>query len=357
MTVASPGHVARTAPAPAAYFADVASRWERAAVAAGGAISRDFRVGGLHLRMRFAGPALVQRLAPAIAHLTIDGAGTPDLLLDAWDSATTGVGMADPPWIESELRVNGEIGSFIDQGWYAHYNVWHSALTLLDGSRRRAIYWIGVADDVPDHETASPLFTLFHNWLNPNGLALVHCAAVGLPHGAALLVGVNGAGKSNTSLACLDSPLRHLGDDRALVGAVPEPTVFSLYSTAKSTPADIEHHPHLARLRERVGYLQNGKALYFLNDLFPGKPLERAPLRALLMPRVVGGVETTLAPANPAEGLRILAAETSLRWPRSGRHTLAILSRLFREVPCYTLRLGTDRRRIPPVIQDLLMRG
>ena len=109
MTVASPGHVARTAPAPAAYFADVASRWERAAVAAGGAISRDFRVGGLHLRMRFAGPALVQRLAPAIAHLTIDGAGTPDLLLDAWDSATTGVGMADPPWIESELRVNGEI--------------------------------------------------------------------------------------------------------------------------------------------------------------------------------------------------------------------------------------------------------
>lgn len=356
MTAASPGHAAATAPSPAAYFVDVASRWESAAAAAGGAIVLDFRVGGQHLRMRFAGPALVQRLAPAIAHLTIDDEGTPDLILDAWDSATTGVAMADPPWVESELRVNGEIGSFIDQGWYAHYNVWHSALTLLDAARRRAIYWIGAADDVPDHETASPLFTLFHNWLSPHGLALVHCAAIGLPHAAALLVGVNGAGKSNTSLACLDSPVRHLGDDRALVGVSPEPTVFSLYCTAKSTPADIDHHPHLARLRGRVGYLRNGKALYFLNELFPGKTLERAPLRALLMPRVVGGVETTLAPANPAEGLRTLAAETSLRWPRSGHRTLAILSRLFREVPCYTLRLGTDRQRIPSVIHDLLMR-
>lgn len=320
-------------------------------------MERCFRIGGRVLCFHFSGPALVSRLTPALEHLAVPPQPHVDLHIAAWDSASTATPMLPPPWQSEELRVCGEIQSFIDAGCYTHYNVYHNALTLIDQKNRRAVYWIKEAEAVPDHETASPLFALFHAWMSVHGLHHVHAGAVGLPEGGVLLVGNCGSGKSSTALACLDSPLRFAGDDRCLLAAGPTPTVHSLYSTAKTHPQDIDRFSFISAIREELSYLQNGKALYFLERLFPGKMASHFPLQAILMPRVTGLPDTTLQPGSAAAGLLTLAPYTAIHWPSAGPKTFQTLAKVFKRVPCYQLNVGTDIEQIPAVILDLLKKG
>ncbi|MCH8245127.1 MAG: hypothetical protein IH951_01820 [Bacteroidetes bacterium] len=317
-------------------------------------IERYYEIRGHLIRFRFSGTALVPRLTPALAHLSVPPAQRVDLSVSLWDSVSTGVSMLPPPWNDDELRVNGEIPSFISAGLYTHYNVYHNALTIFDEKGENGIFWIKNAEDVPDHETASPLFALFHSWLSKRGLVHVHAGAVGLPDGGALLVGDCGSGKSNTGLSCLDSELFYAGDDRCLVGSRPEPFVQSIYSTAKTHPEDIDRFPFLARHREKLSYLENGKLLFFLDVLFPGKMITGFPLRVIIMPRVTGLRDTTVEAGSPARGLLTLAPDTSIRWPSTGPTTFSTLSTLFRTVPCYQLNVGTDISQIPEAILELL---
>jgi hypothetical protein len=339
--------------AAAGYF-DAASEVARRAAGKGARTVLYYGVGGRVVALRFANDALVPRLSPALQHLREPPCADPDLVVDLWDSASTGTSMIPPPWRGDELRVCGEIGSFIEQGCYTHYNVYHNALTMFDESGRRALYWIKDARDVPDHETASPLFALFHAWMSRHSLHHVHAAAVGTESAGVLLVGDNGAGKSNTVLACLDSPLRLLGDDRCLVGLSPEPTVHSVYGTAKTHPGDIDRFPFLAERRSQVRYLESGKALYFIEELSQGKMLAGCPLVAILSLRVTGRRETTVTQGSAAAALMTIAPYTTLRWPSAGARTLRTLSEVFRRVPCYQLHLGTDVAAIPRAILEVL---
>jgi hypothetical protein len=262
--------------------------------------------------------------------------------------------MLRPPWLSEELRVCGEIPSFIAERFYAHYNVYHNALTIFDRGGRKAVYWIRDAKDVPDHETASPLFALFHAWLSRFGGCLVHAAAVGNPEGGVLLVGECGSGKSNTAVACLDSELLFAGDDRCVVEAAPCPRVHSLYSTAKTHARDLQRFPFLTPEHARLRYLQSGKILYMLHDLYPEKLTGGFPLRAILLPRVTGRENTSIVPGPAAEGLKMLAPYAMLRWPSTAQRSFQTLTQLFRHVPCYRLELGTDIRQIPAVILEML---
>ncbi|MBI4747006.1 MAG: serine kinase [Acidobacteria bacterium] len=315
---------------------------------------RFYAIAGFTIQLRFAGPALIRLILPALEHLAVEAVPTPDLTIDLWDSTSTSIGAPPPPWNAGRHFAHGEVKEFCTDRFYTHLDVGPNALSLLDFDRKRAIFWVPDQSAIPDYEVSVPLRTILHIWLSRFGRHIVHAGAVGLPTGGVLLIGHGGAGKSNTALSCLGSELKYLSDDHCLVAAEPEPTVYSVYGTGKLFPEDIAQIPVLASLGDDAPILQTEKALFYLHRHFSHKILTEFPLKALLLLQVTGKVDSRLEPVSGAVGLRALAPGQMMQWPTAGPATFQTIARLCRQLPCYRFELGTDRAQIPRTILELL---
>jgi hypothetical protein len=339
---------------PPAYFEAVEQAFQRAGQAAGGLTQRDYRLGGCRVRLSFAGEALVPYLTPALAHLAQPIAGAPDLAIHLFETASTGSAPPPPPWDYHEFSGSGLIRSFTTDQVFTYFQFGANALSLVDVKRGQALFWIKAASQMPTWEKAAPLKAILALWLNRRGLTLVHSGAVGLPAGGVLLAGAGGSGKSNTALSTLPSALRYAGDDYTLLSLEPEPAVYSLYSTGKTQAADLARLPFLSGSISNPEQLGQEKALYFLNERWPEKMIERFPLRAILLPRLSGERDSRLRPAGPAAGLNALAPSTLNLSPALEQASFKRLVLLFRQVPAYHLDLGSDPAQPSQLILGLL---
>ena len=186
------------------------------------------------MRLRFAGPALVSRLVPALAHVATAPVPDPALTIRLWDSHSTGTTMPRPPWGILEHREQGKIRGFFGDRLYTVFEGGAKFLSVLDVARDRGMYWVRRPEHVESADTGSPLRTLLHLWLREHDVQLVHGGAVGSADGCVLIVGSGGAGKSSAALACLPSELGLLADDYCLMRPGDSPTIFTLYSSAKT---------------------------------------------------------------------------------------------------------------------------
>lgn len=205
----------------------------------------------------------------------------------------------------------------------------------------------------PVHERAAPFRLILQAWLRRRAIQMLHAGAVGLTgHGAVLLAAPSGGGKSNTTLACLDSPLHLLGEDYVAVDGAETPRVWSLYSAAKLAAADLPRFPELP-----AGSIatddRDGKTLLHFGDL-AGRWAEGLPIRAILVLRVVGGSATRIVPAVPGEAVKAMLTSLLMVLPSVRRPLFEFTARLAARVPVYRLELGTDRRQIAEVIRDFL---
>ena len=73
-----------------------------------------------------------------------------------------------------------------------------------------------------------------------------------------------------------------------------------------------------------------------------------------MLPQVTGRPTTSVQSVSPMTALKALAPSTLLQLPGAGQASFQAMARLVRQVPCYTLALGTDLAQIPVVITDLL---
>lgn len=333
------GAASPSASAPETTFDRMADAFRRAARAAGGVEERAFVIGGQRLVLRTAGPAMLPVLAPALAHLVATPVDPAGLEVLAWDSASTGVDLPAPVSSGDESR-----------------HVWQPGvgiLTVLDGSRRRAVVWVASAEDVPSNEVAAPLRTFLHLAFFELGAQFVHAAAVGRADGGLLVVGRSGAGKSTTALACLGSPLRVAGDDYVLATDGPEPRVHSLYSSAKLEPHQLQRFPHLAEAVVNAG-AAGEKPMILLSPRWAGSVSAGFPLRGAVTPRVVGRGSTRARRVGGAALLTALAPSTIFQLPGTGRHTLARIGSLLRHLPCWELELGENVSEIPLALERVL---
>jgi hypothetical protein len=337
-----------------AFLDELDATAERAASASGGWEDHDLRLGDAMVRLRFAGPALVPLLGRALAHTRTAAAKRPSLTVHLWDSASTGAVPPSPPWGLDDYREQGKIRGYFGDGLYSLFQPGSEALSLLDAERGRAWFWIKAADQTTQFERAAPLRTVLHLWMHERGVQLLHAAAVGTPRGCVLLVGNAGAGKSTAALACLGSPpLRILADDYCLVGQGAEPAVGTLYSSAKATEDTLARLPFL-RPMASSSRVRDEKALLFLHEHAPGRLLDTAPLRGIVVPHVAGRPETTVGPASPAAALAAVAPSTMLQLPGSGEATLRRLGEIVRAVPCHRLEVGTDPGGVADALAALL---
>ncbi len=327
--------------------------WHRGASAAGGSVERSFMVAGYPVRLRFAGPALVPRIARALAHLSVANDIEPELTIYLGDAASTGMDLTPFSGLAG--------GTPTKAGWIhlgnrgrARFQPAFNMLNLLDLTLDVGMFWVADARELPYWETSSPLRYIFHWWMGCHARQLVHAGAVGTRAGGVLLVGKAGSGKSTTALLCLESQLEFAGDDYQLISLQPFPFAFSLYNSAKLEPENLERFPHLRPTVANADRMVEEKAIVFISESHPDKVSPGFPVRAVLVPRVTHHRETRVIPTSPASALAALAPSTIFQLRDPGHLALETMAQLLEQVPSFSLELGTDLPEIPGVISRLL---
>lgn len=334
-----------------------------AAAARAPVTDRRLRLGGRPVLLRAVG-AVADRLAPPLAHLEETGMPGPErpvLTIHAWASdgaeRLLSFDRGDAAGAGNEVRYADLTDDRCAMAWPEERLVEGFARGPRgQGTGDEAWWWVPDVDTVPLAELAMPFRPIVHWWSESIGLQMVHAACVGTQeHGAVLLAGVSGSGKSTTALWALRSPtLRFLGDDYVLVdpGAPGSPEAFSLYTTAKIHEPDQSRVPHIRA--EVVGRPQADKLIAFLHGPYGDRIVERLALRAILLPRVSPD-GPVIAPVDAAAALRRLAPSTVLQFPGAdpGR-VLSALARLVRRTPGFDFALGPDPAATPAVIEAFL---
>ena len=310
---------------------------------------RSFRVAGHQILLRFAGPGLISSIAPAFAHLTAAPAGNPELIVDVWDS------VAPPPRPQADPE--SPVGAFYffeDPPARGVFQPGMEALSVVDLGADRAWYWVADPSVLPYWERAAPIRQILHWWMATRGHQQVHGGGVGTPDGSVLLVRKSGSRKSTCSLASLTSELRYAGDDYTMVSLEPRPWLHSLFSSGKVHPPNLWRMPHLEPAVSNAEYLATEKAVVFVDQHFPDRPIDGFPLRAIVLPTITGGPHTRVLPTSRAAALTALAPSTVFQLHTAGSEALQYMAHLVRRVPAYVLELGTDVSEIPGVILALL---
>jgi len=337
---------------PAAFVASVGAGFD-AAAARVGAIEVDHRIAGRAVRLRFAGSALVDPLTAALAHVASAEPGAPDVCVDVFDAASTGVSLPAPPWSWDAFQARGDIDGFTTETVKVAFDPGTSGLSVFDAATGRACWWVPNATQLPARESSAPLRTLFHWWFETIGLHLVHGAAVGHHGAGVLLAGAGGTGKSSTALACLQAGWSFVGDDYCVLDTRGEPAAHSVYCTAKVDDAARARLPTLAA-RPGIELAHRGKRLLRLWPEFAGQLAREVPIHAVLLPRIGAGPGSALRPASPTEVVRGIATSTMRQTPGAGASTWHAATAVARTVPAYVLTLGTDVDAIPDTSASVL---
>jgi hypothetical protein len=352
-TSARPEPLDGESPAACAYFDELLDAAHRARRAAG-AIERTFNVAGRTLRLSFAGGAMVSSITGALAHLTCAEAPA-DLVVHVWDSASTGVPAPAPRWRPEDHLPRGAIRGFNSARFRTANLPVMDGFSMLDSERRIAVHWDPDAARITLHERSFPLRVILAWWAAQGGLQFAHAGAVGGPKGGVLIAGGSGAGKSTAALACLASGLRLAGDDHVLLGDEPTPVVHGLYCSAKLHWEDVRRLSRLASCVVNRREPGQDKALLLLAGAFADRITARLPLDAILVPRVTGERDSSLAPASRATALAALAPSSMFLLPGDDAAAFRRIARLVRSVPAYELRSGTDLQRLAAAVARLVM--
>ena len=118
---------------------------------------------------------------------------------------------------------------------------------------------------------------------------------------------------------------------------------------------DFDRFPHLRPWVENPGRSGEDKAVLNLHKHCPHKLLDRAPLRALIVPQVNPAArQSKLTPMKGPRALMALAPTTLFQLAGTHQACLTRMAGLLRNVPCYRLELGSDIAALPALLKDLL---
>jgi len=319
--------------------------------------SQTWTLAGRQIRLRFAGENLRPILTPALAHLAAGQPDRdPDLEVLCWNGSATQVQPPELPWSwPPQWRGNAVYCPFGNELFQVTILSDSGDFALYRADTGQAIFWVRDARALPIQHYGAPLLVLFSLWANSRGLLLVHAGCVGTEHGAALLVGKGGSGKSTTCLLSAEAGLDYLSDDYCLVEVEPVPTAFALYSSGKLHRHMLPRFPRLAALAaDPYPEDPSTKPVIFLRQEHGYAMTSQRPLRALIVPVVTGRPDTTFEPTSAAQALLALAPSTLYQLPNVGDGAFQSQARLVRALPCYRLNLGTRFETIPPAIRALL---
>lgn len=329
----------------------------RAAIARSGARSTAFVLAGRTVRLVGAGPDLVDRVAPAFAHLPQAGEDAPaDLTVLLWDVRSTGEPVPD---LGDFAGVAGSLVTPTLHGgsWSFVHHAYENAMSYLDREQSLGAYVAEDAATLLPWDRACPLRSLLTRWLAPQRLLLAHGAAVGSASGAVILAGPGGSGKSTTSMACFAAGMGYLGDDYTLFD-IDHQAVWSVYGSAKLADDHLARFPGLMEPEpaqpsdpadvKRVGWPVRDR---------PSAIVWSAPVRAIIVPVVTRGPACTLTPVPASRALMAIAPPTMFQTAGDQRAAFHLTTDFVRGLPAYRLELGQGMERVPELLGGLLGEG
>jgi hypothetical protein len=328
----------------------------RAAEDEAGAVTIPLDVAGVRIDLVFAGSRLIGEMLPALRHLVAGGETPPEVRVHVWDSHTTGVGAPPAPCNSDHFTDRGDIWGFSSPRFRVAFHYGEFSVNAMDLDSGEAVYWVRIADAMPYWSKAAPLRTILHWSLEPRGVQLLHAAAVGDDNGAVLITGKGGVGKSTTALTSIVHGLRYAADDYLAVRVDPEPTVYSLYNTAKFNAVDMPRHPALAPYVVNAPVPEGEKAVVRLYPAFEDRIMRAMRLRAVLTPRVVRRTETGFEPADAIKLRRAAAFTTLSQLPYAGQQTQSFIEAMVDRLPGFEIQLGSDPAGVVAAIRGLLSR-
>jgi hypothetical protein len=343
----------------AAYFNEVLER-SLTAEARAGVVEHFFDVAETVVRIAFAGDNLARLLVPALSHLEIAPSPSPDVTFHVWDSRSTGVAMADPPFA---LKGRSARAAFTDRGeiWGMDSTRIRSAfhwieysVNLMNTETKTGICWVRTADALPYWTKAAPLRTLFHWWTEGNHCQLLHAAGVGRDGSGILVTGRGGVGKSTTALICLAAGMQYLSDDYLIVRRDPSPRAFSLYCTAKINADQVERFPQFRAMVANSASLGDEKAVLYLYPECARSIARSMSLTAALTPRIASQIQTEVVPTSKLALQRAAAFTTMSQLPHASRRTYEFIERLIGALPSLELVLGSARDGVAMVLDEFL---
>ena len=309
-----------------------------------GSIRHDLVVAGRHVCLRFAGPALLPAVIPAMAHLQAGPASEPDITFCLWDAASSGVYPPQPPFAADDYRRYGR-RALLDDGQKA---VMHAPATGIlctyDRANRLGLFWTLAAGGLSIYERAAPLQTMLNWALNQHGWHIAHGGVVGAGAGGVLLVGNAGSGKSTTCLSCLQhTDLMYMCDDKCLLSNGAGPRAFGLYNSSKLNADSLVRMAHLRPLVAGSDeQAKHGKSLIFLYPSYAHRLVRELPLRAIVIPNVGDRQKPELEPVASSRAFRALGPGTAIWLPGSEAENYHFMADLVTRLPCYRLHLSRD---------------
>ena len=191
-------------------------------------------------------------------------------------------------------------------------------------------------------------------WMGENNFQIVHAAGVGLPHGGVIITGKSGAGKSSSSVSCLNSELGFAGDENMVLFSEPPYTVHSIYTSVNLDQKSRSLLPFLDEINpsEIPGDIE--KKMYFLQENFKHKIINSFPLKGIIVSQISGEGASTLKPASKILALTELAPTSIFQIPGNKGAALKRMNGVIQNIPCFQLTIGESLADVPKIISEFL---
>jgi hypothetical protein len=313
-----------------------------------------FAIAGRRVKLTFTSTALAAQLTPALEHVRVEP-GAADLEVGLWEGADEPAPPLPAAWEQARYFPRGRVPGMEHPNLRLVVFPGLGSLSLVDLASNRGWYCATEAARVTYWESAAPLRNLLHAWLARRGAFVLHGAAIGTEHGAVLLVGRGGSGKSTTSLLGVTAGMHYLGDDCCLGEMLNgQPFVHAFYSSAKVCNDAL---PRLNGFHARLGNpnrLPEEKAVFFLAGTHDSQLPQRLPLGAILLPQVTVDRPVRMERVSPGMALAALSPSTMMQLADADQHDLAFHAALVKSVPAFRLSLNGDHAAILDTMKGLL---
>jgi hypothetical protein len=308
---------------------------------------RYFSICGKIVQLCFAGTTLIEVVTSALNHHAILAQeNSPDFTIYIWDSYSTQTAKPDLKLARSTRYIASQ------EHWRIGADRWPDYLTA--SNRKEGFLWVNSLSDYPLDRYAMPLRYTLLWWLADSGFHGLHAGAVGWQGKGALLIGNGGAGKSTTSLLCLQAGFDYLSDDIVLLDCKEQPFVHSLYNSARTNALGENGLSTTPFARETEDRLRAVHCLYPSYQKYLSLNL---PIQALIVLNISEKEETEFKPISSGSAFTVLAPSThQVISIQIGTQTASLraIAQLTRTVPSYQMNLGKNLDTIPVAIRSIL---